>query len=137
MLAANPVIAVVGIVFFGGGGILMAVRMIRDARILLLDGDGIHLLANAGGTIPWADVEYFGISRDPAGPVGTKLIGVRLLRYDGYLASSGAGDSLASMLEWSRKRSGLDVTWSPLLFSKDAEQIVAELDDYRRRALAS
>ncbi|XRQ08587.1 hypothetical protein ACN3XK_70845 [Actinomadura welshii] len=68
------------VVFFGGG---MARAMLTAARrrfvTLTLTPQGIEV---NGGIVPWEDVEAVGV-----GDVSTKLFGIRLTRYDRYVAS--------------------------------------------------
>ena len=73
--------AVITILFFGVGGLWMLVKLRRVKAVLVLTPDGIHPVS--GGLIPWADVEAVGTCRVS----GTKLVGIRLSRYNSYIAS--------------------------------------------------
>ena len=86
-IPVNPVIGIIGVAFFGGGGFILARRMIQNRGAIALDRDGVHDLTTSSGVIPWEDIEYFAVTRDPAGPIGTKLIGARLRSYDRFIDS--------------------------------------------------
>ena len=70
------------VTFFGGGGVL-AGRVVarRGLSQLTLTPAGIEL--TTGGLLPWEDIEAIGTAR----LFKNKFLGVRLKRYDGYLAS--------------------------------------------------
>jgi hypothetical protein len=74
-------IAVVGILFFGGGGGWMLWKLARAKTVLVLSPGGVHPIS--GGLIPWQDIEGVGMGRTS----GTAIIGIRLNSYDRYVAS--------------------------------------------------
>ena len=85
MIASGKVYLVLGgllsVAFFGGSGVLVA-RFVarRGLWALALTPAGIELAS--GGLLPWEDIEAVGTVR-----FQTKLLGIRLSRYDRYLAS--------------------------------------------------
>ena len=80
------IIGLVCVLFFGGGFALLLWKKLRDPIVLTLTEDGIK--PQSGGFIPWEDFEAVGIGRIEGGaPGGTKVIGIRLKSYEGYLAS--------------------------------------------------
>lgn len=78
-------VGVISIVFFGAGGGFAVLRMLRVPVVLTLSEEGI--LVQAGGFIPWDDVEEIGTGRTGAGPAGPKIIGIRLKSSERYIAS--------------------------------------------------
>jgi hypothetical protein len=75
-------VGLLSIAFFGGGSVFAAVSVKRRGGLsqLTLTRTGIEFAA--GGTVPWRDVESVGVTAEP-----TKLVGIRLRSYDGYLTS--------------------------------------------------
>lgn len=85
------IIGLVCVLFFGGGFALLLWKKLRDPIVLTLTEDGIK--PQSGGFIPWEDFEAVGIGRIEGGaPGGTKVIGIRLKSYEGYLASFTPGE---------------------------------------------
>ena len=160
-------VGLLGVAFFGGGGVLLALFVARRGLSqLTLTPAGIELAT--GGLVPWEDIEAVGTVR-----VETKLLGIRLNRYDRYLASvppiqrveierhvrwfakpmalaaSGLGkrgllrsfvrdvSSLQTGLRWSRAHTGWDLTFSPVWLDRPIEQFVGLLECYRRSAAGS
>ncbi|MDK1359269.1 STM3941 family protein [Arthrobacter sp. zg-Y1219] len=81
----NKIIGLVCVLFFGGGYGAVLWKKLRDPVVLTLSEDGIQ--PHSGGFIPWEDFEAVGIGRIEGAPGGTKVIGIRLKSYEGYLAS--------------------------------------------------
>lgn len=91
MIASGEVylilVGLLSVAFFGGGGMLLA-RFVarRGLWALTLTPAGIEL--STGGLLPWEDIEAVGTLRfkiDKTSKI--KLFGIRLSRYDRYLAS--------------------------------------------------
>lgn len=72
------------IAFFGVLGFIAVRKMWRQRATLTLTREGIRI--QVGGFIPWSDFEDVGIGRVTAA-AGTKIIGIRLNRYDRYIGS--------------------------------------------------
>lgn len=72
---------VLSILFFGVGGVLALIKMIKNRHTLTADHAGIR--PGNGGFVEWANVESIGKSN--AG--GTASLGVRVRDVDRYLAS--------------------------------------------------
>lgn len=90
ILVASPgwgpkIVGLVSVLFFGGGFAALTVKKLRDPIVLELSVDGMK--PQSGGFIPWEDFEAVGIGRIKGAPGGTKVIGIRLKSYEGYLAS--------------------------------------------------
>jgi hypothetical protein len=90
ILIASPewgpkIIGLVCVLFFGGGYGALVVKKLRNPTVLELSVDGIK--PQSGGFIPWEDFEASGLGRVEGARGGTKVIGIRLKSYAGYLAS--------------------------------------------------
>jgi hypothetical protein len=73
------------VVFFGGGTVLATLVVARRGLVMLtLTPAGIEV---RGGLVPWGDIEAIGVAR-----ANTDLLGIRLSRYDRYLASMTPSD---------------------------------------------
>lgn len=81
----TKIIGLVCVLFFGGGFAVLLWKKLRDPIVLTLTEDGIK--PQSGGFIPWEDFEAVGVGRIAGAPGGTKVIGIRLKSYEGYLAS--------------------------------------------------
>jgi hypothetical protein len=86
MLTTGPTVleaifSVLSIVFFGGGGVLLIVKLARTKSVLILTPAGLHPIS--GGLVPWDDYDGVGVST----VAGTTIIGIRLRSYDSYIAS--------------------------------------------------
>ncbi|MFS2293672.1 MAG: YfjD family protein [Actinomadura sp.] len=79
------VIGLLAVVFFGGGMVL-ALPALARRRFVTLTLTPMGIEAN-GALAPWEDIEAVGVAK-----VSTKLFGIRLTRYDRYLASMSSTD---------------------------------------------
>lgn len=113
----GKIIGLVCVLFFGGGFAVLLCKKLRDPVVLSLSEDGIK--PQSGGFIPWGDFEAVGIGRIEGAPGGTKVIGIRLKSYEGYLASftpeqlrlaratAAAGEFTGAVLQGAAPRSAL------------------------------
>jgi hypothetical protein len=154
------VVGLVGIAFFGGGLVMVVVFVARRGLShLTLTRAGVRL--RSGGTIPWADVEEVGVTKEP-----TTMVWLRLRDHDRYLASippDGARESgvtigflkpfahllrfipamrryakqvrdHADELVWNRQHFGFEVGISPAWLDRSPDRFVALLERYRASA---
>jgi hypothetical protein len=142
------VFGVLGILFFGGGGLVMVVGAVRHGLAkLTLTPAGVEL--TAGGTVPWEDVEAVGVVTRP-----TTVVWLRLGSYDRYLASLPADRPVidpavglsrlgrgsgrhGDVLRWNRKRFGYDMALSPAWLDRPAPAFAELLEEYRTAAGAA
>ncbi len=128
--------AVLGLVFFGGGGALALGTYLRSRNILTLEPAGVR--PRTGGLIPWRDVEGFGAGTTPGGPSGVAVLGLRMTDYDAYIASLTPAqtrwavphDSMGT-LAFTREATGWDLTWPALLLDRPLDDAVAAAEAYR------
>lgn len=76
------VVAVVGVAFFGLGGMWALARQLGTGHSLVLTPEGLRPVA--GGLVPWQDIERVGVGTIAR---ATTVIGLRLTSYDAYIAS--------------------------------------------------
>jgi hypothetical protein len=76
-----PLVGVLGVVFFGGGAVLLLVRHARGGVTLTLTPEGLR--PGSGGFVPWRDVGGFGATSTGGAP----CLGVWLTDPARYLAS--------------------------------------------------
>ncbi len=118
----TPWMSWLGIVFFGAGGLAMLWAVIRPQR-LELDARGLRFvgLFGRGFSVPWAEIETFGVWRVPTAP-GARLVAFSRRSghsgWEGVSQALGAGDGaipsgwpmsperLAELLETWRLRYG-------------------------------
>jgi hypothetical protein len=139
------VFGVLAVLFFGGGGLVMAVGALRNGLSkVALTHEGVE--PAAGGTVPWQDVEAVGVVTTPA-----TVVWLRLSSYDRYLASlpadrpaidpavglsrlgKGKGRH-GDMLRWNRQRFGYDLALSPAWLDRPAPAFAELLERYRGQA---
>ncbi|MBD1838965.1 DUF2982 domain-containing protein [Coleofasciculus sp. FACHB-64] len=73
---------VLGVVFFGGGGIVTVPKLLKRPVSIVLTREGLQQITLYGKSILyWRDIESVGIARLE----GTKLVGLRLKNYDNYI----------------------------------------------------
>jgi len=119
----NLIVGVAAIGFFGVGGGYSLVRQWRRSTVLVADDEGIRV--TGAGRIPWADVDRIGVTSEG--------LGVRLRRYDAFLASTPArGEHSATSLRAARTRnSGYDLLFAERLLGRTAGEAARDLQ--RRR----
>lgn len=144
---------VLGVAFFGGGTVLVAVNA-RTRRLVLTPEGFEH-----GGTIPWADVESVEVVKSPA-----TMVVLRLHSYDRYLASQtpeGTREAVrtirflkpfmhvfrmipsmrrytevqgqADELRWNRETYGFDIGISPAWLDRSPRAFAELVERYRRQ----
>ena len=99
------IVGIVGLLFFGVGGLLALYSMlarrwsfaVSDAGIEI-NGNNLPLIGSRPGLIAWHDVETVGL----ADISGQRMVGVRLLTPDAYLTSGGV--SMSSRQNRARRR---------------------------------
>jgi DUF2982 family protein len=73
-----------GVVFFGGGGLYAIPKLLRRTVPIVLSSEGIEQRYDEGTTfISWEDIQDIGI----VSMFGNKMAGIRLINYDRYLES--------------------------------------------------
>lgn len=90
LLASGTIVQImaglISIGLFGVVGFVAVRKLWRQRTVLTLTRDGLR--PQVGGFIPWGDFDAVGTARIGGGPMGgTKVIGIRLKRYENYLAS--------------------------------------------------
>jgi hypothetical protein len=119
----NVVVGTGAIAFFGIGGGSAFITQWRRTVALTADDDGIRL--GGGGRIRWKDVDRIGST--------TNALGIRLRRYDDFLASAprGAGFSAESLRASRTANSGWDIVWESRLLDRTPGEAARDLQ--RRR----
>jgi hypothetical protein len=117
----NLIVGIGAIGFFGVGGGVSFVTQWRRSVLLRADDDGIHV--TAGGDIPWRDVDRIGSTSDG--------LGVRLRRYDAYLAGAGGGRTAAELRAGRAQNGGWDILWPTRLLDRPPGEAARDLE--RRR----
>jgi hypothetical protein len=80
----NIAVGILSIVFFGGGGLITAPKLMRRKISMVLSEQGVEQIAPLGSAfIPWADVEKLGTTS----MYGNVFVGFRLSSYDQYIES--------------------------------------------------
>lgn len=111
----SRVIALLGVVFFGGGAVLLTVKMlVHGPRAVVLDATGLYPLN--GGFVPWGEIRDVGVWTHR----GNRMPGVLL--HNPQSAALRAGRGL----------SGYDVLWSCATLPVTADEIVREMHRYLR-----
>lgn len=75
---ANVAVGVLCVLFFGVGGAVAVVRMMRRSTVLVLDADGLR--PQDGGFLPWSNVDELGTTRFAS----STCVAVRVRSYTGY-----------------------------------------------------
>jgi len=122
----NLIVGVAAIGFFGVGGGYSLLRQWRRSTVLVADDEGIRI--TGAGRIPWADVDRIGVTSEG--------LGIRLRRYDAFLATCPAGtEHTATTLRAARTRnSGYDLLFVERLLGRSAGEAARDLQ--RRRPSA-
>ncbi len=113
------------LVFFGGGGLVLLVTMVRP-QVLTLDAQGFTISGGVSGKprkTAWADIEDFFVYKLPR---GGKMIGFNYVpsaRKDGWMAKANQAFGADGAL--------------PKGWPGKPEDLAAELNAYRARALAA
>jgi hypothetical protein len=77
-------VGVLSVVFFGGGGLITAPKLMRRKISMVLSEHGVEQIAPHGSAfIPWVDVEKLGTTSI----FGNDFVGVRMGSYDRYIES--------------------------------------------------
>lgn len=75
-----------GLAFFGGGAVLIAILMVRSAGYLDVSGKGLLIDSYiSGGLLPWDNLAAVGIARG----LGVRYLGIAVADVDAYIASRG------------------------------------------------
>lgn len=122
----NVVVGTGAIAFFGIGGGIAFVTQWRRTHLITADDSGIRL--GEGGRIAWQDVDRIGSTADG--------LGIRLRRYDGFLASvpRGSDHSTESLRASRAKNAGWDLLLPARLLDRTPGEAARDLQ--RRRPSA-
>lgn len=121
----NLIVGIAAIGFFGVGGGVSLVGQWRRSTVLVADDSGIRI--TGAGRIPWADVDRVGVTSDG--------LGIRLRRYDTFLASAPAKTehSAASLRAARTKNAGYDLVFAERLLDRSPGEAARDLQRRRPR----
>jgi hypothetical protein len=120
----NVVVGAAAIGLFGLGGGYAIFSQLRRSVLLTADEDGLRI--TGAGAVPWADVDRIGST-----PTG---LGIRLRRYDAYLAGVRGAQSPAELRAARKANDGWDVLWPPRLLDRSPAEAARALERLRSRA---